>query len=151
MGAEVRHPAGRARHLVETEDLEWVAVSVSAQSLVEPDIRLAIDDFGTGHAALAYLKNLPADMLKVDMIFVRGIGDDPRAQRLLQAIVRLAQFLDFQVVAVGVERRRSSRSCRRRVATWSRASTCPVRCPKRSFRRPSTPDGAVGGDRGYQA
>lgn len=66
-------------------------------------VRLAIDDFGTGYASLQSLWALPFDTLKVDRRFVGACGTT--RQPFLRAIVRLAQSLDLEVVAEGVETR----------------------------------------------
>ena len=66
-------------------------------------VRIAIDDFGTGYSSLAYLQDLPVDRLKVDIAFVRRVTRDERARHLVGAIVDMAQALDLDVVAEGVE------------------------------------------------
>jgi len=66
-------------------------------------VGVAIDDFGTGHSALAYLMDLPADIVKLDMIFVQGVGAGGREDRLLRALVELGQTLEVEVVGEGVE------------------------------------------------
>lgn len=73
------------------------------QGLQERGARVAIDDFGTGHSALAYLKSLPVDLVKLDMIFVRGIEASEREDRLLKALIELGKTLEVEVVAEGVE------------------------------------------------
>lgn len=78
------------------------AVSVF-EALQERGARIAIDDFGTGHSALAYLKNLPCDLVKLDLIFIRGIETSEREDRLLKALVGLGRTLGVEVVAEGVE------------------------------------------------
>ena len=65
--------------------------------------RIAIDDFGTGHSVLAYLKDLPVDVLKIDKAFVDEIDQDAGRARLTQGIVQLAQALDLSIVAEGIE------------------------------------------------
>ncbi|MGH3321079.1 MAG: putative bifunctional diguanylate cyclase/phosphodiesterase [Streptosporangiaceae bacterium] len=67
-------------------------------------VRLAIDDFGTGYASLAYLRQLPADTLKIDPSFVGGLGRDEILTQLTRAIVRLGRDLGLLVVAEGIER-----------------------------------------------
>jgi diguanylate cyclase (GGDEF)-like protein/PAS domain S-box-containing protein len=67
-------------------------------------IRLAIDDFGTGHASLAYLRQLPVDIIKIDPSFVAGLGQDPTLAMLTRTIVRVGHDLDIEVVAEGIER-----------------------------------------------
>jgi diguanylate cyclase (GGDEF)-like protein len=67
-------------------------------------IRLAIDDFGTGYASLAYLRQLPVDIIKIDPSFVAGLDQDPTLGMLTRAIVRVGQELGIEVVAEGIER-----------------------------------------------
>lgn len=67
-------------------------------------VHLAIDDFGTGHSSMTQLKQLPVDVLKVDMTFVDGLADDPTDQAIVAAIVGLGRALGLDVVAEGVER-----------------------------------------------
>jgi diguanylate cyclase (GGDEF)-like protein/PAS domain S-box-containing protein len=67
-------------------------------------IRLAIDDFGPGHASLAYLRQLPVDIIKIDPSFVAGLGQDPTLAMLTRTIVRVGHDLGIEVVAEGIER-----------------------------------------------
>jgi len=64
---------------------------------------IAIDDFGTGQSSLSYLKQFPADEVKLDRSFIRDIVHDERSARLLRSIIELAHSLDMRVVAEGVE------------------------------------------------
>ena len=68
-------------------------------------IRLAIDDFGTGESAIAYLRELPVDVLKIDRSYVSGLAEDNKDAALVSAIVALGQKLNLEVVAEGVETR----------------------------------------------
>jgi diguanylate cyclase len=66
-------------------------------------VRIAIDDFGTGYSALAYLKSLPVDTLKIDRGFVRELGTDGGDQAIVRSIMSLADAFQLEVVAEGVE------------------------------------------------
>ncbi|WP_245899304.1 putative bifunctional diguanylate cyclase/phosphodiesterase [Nonomuraea indica] len=67
-------------------------------------VRLAIDDFGTGYASLAFLRQLPVDLIKIDPSFVSGLGRDDTLSLLTRTIVRLGHDLGLIVVAEGIER-----------------------------------------------
>jgi EAL domain-containing protein (putative c-di-GMP-specific phosphodiesterase class I) len=69
-------------------------------------VKLAIDDFGTGYASLAHLRQLPADIIKIDPSFVSGLGTDPVLTLLTRTIVQVGRDLGMQVVAEGIERPR---------------------------------------------
>jgi diguanylate cyclase (GGDEF)-like protein len=78
---------------------------VTLQRLKDLGVRLAIDDFGTGYAGLSYLKLIPADDIKIDQSFVRGIGHDVGDRAVVEAVLTLARSLSMRVVAEGVETR----------------------------------------------
>jgi diguanylate cyclase (GGDEF)-like protein len=66
-------------------------------------VQIAIDDFGTEYSSLSRLKSLPVDRLKLDMMFVHGIGQDPRDEAVARTILRLAADLSLHTLAEGVE------------------------------------------------
>ncbi len=66
-------------------------------------IRLAIDDFGTGYSSLNYLRALPVDIVKIDKVFIDGVASDSESRGLIRAILSMADTLDLQAVAEGVE------------------------------------------------
>ena len=68
-------------------------------------VEIALDDFGTGFASMTGLKNLPVNLLKLDMSFVRGITDDVYDQAIVESIIRLGRALNLGVIAEGIESR----------------------------------------------
>jgi EAL domain-containing protein (putative c-di-GMP-specific phosphodiesterase class I) len=67
-------------------------------------VRLAIDDFGTGYSSLSYLMDMPVDILKLDRLFVEGLGADRSRHLLTRGILDLARALNKLVIAEGIER-----------------------------------------------
>ncbi|HEX9188027.1 MAG TPA: EAL domain-containing protein [Vicinamibacteria bacterium] len=66
-------------------------------------VHLAIDDFGTGNSAVAYLKQFPIDVLKIDQSFVRGVTTSSEDAAITSATIAMARQLGLRVVAEGVE------------------------------------------------
>ncbi len=75
------------------------------QQLRELGVRIAVDDFGTGYSSFEWLKILPLDCLKVDRNFITGIAGHKGEIKLLEAILAMAESLDLEVIAEGVETR----------------------------------------------
>jgi diguanylate cyclase (GGDEF)-like protein/PAS domain S-box-containing protein len=66
-------------------------------------IRLAIDDFGTGYSSLSYLHRFPLDTLKIDRSFISNMGNDGEGMEIARTILPMANNLQLDVVAEGVE------------------------------------------------
>ena len=66
-------------------------------------VKIALDDFGTGFSSLAYLRRLPADILKIDRAFVAELENTETDAHVVAAVVDLARHLNIKTVAEGVE------------------------------------------------
>ena len=92
------------------EILETV-ISEAADDIITRNIRalsaqgfnIDLDDFGTGHASLANIRRFKVDRIKIDRSFVSHVDDDPEQQRMISAVVALADQLGISTLAEGVE------------------------------------------------
>jgi diguanylate cyclase (GGDEF)-like protein len=100
--------------------LLWLEVTESIM-ISEPDVALAtlrrlrtlgakvaIDDFGTGYSSLSSLQQFPLNRIKIDRAFVQGLGEHPTEANmhdhsLVRTIIAMAQSLELDMVAEGVE------------------------------------------------
>lgn len=80
------------------------AASLEAiQLLHERGVGFLIDDFGSGHSSLSYLARLPVLGIKLDGEFLQNVPDDGRSDKLVRAMLGLAESLAIDVVVEGVE------------------------------------------------
>ena len=73
------------------------------EQLRQMGVRVAIDDFGTGYSSFAALADLPIDILKIDKRFIDNIARNDEGRGFVTAIMHLAQTLNLETIAEGVE------------------------------------------------
>ena len=74
------------------------------QTFKDAGISIALDDFGTGYASLTVLKDIPADMVKLDHTMTRSITEKPKDKALIEFIVTYCKKVGIAVCAEGVEK-----------------------------------------------
>ena len=82
---------------------DFAATAAKLTRLREAGVLIALDDFGIGFSNLSQLSRLPLDILKIDRSLVQDLGNDPRADAIVRAIVGMAHALGCYVVAEGIE------------------------------------------------
>lgn len=92
---------------VEITESNRIENSIHIQDTLEQikkiGLSIAIDDFGTGYSSVYYIKNIPADRIKIAKDLVDNIADDPYARAIIQMLVSAAKVKDIIVIAEGVE------------------------------------------------
>ena len=78
-------------------------VTEATQNLRGIGVHFALDDFGSYYSNLAYLKQFPAECLKIDGSFIDGVATEGTDRSIVLAILAMAKSLDLEVVAEGVE------------------------------------------------
>ena len=84
-----------------TEDPEQIVKII--YELRKRDFMIEMDDFGSGYSSLNMLSEMPIDILKLDMTFVRNEMERTNGKGILSYIISLANWLNLKVVAEGVE------------------------------------------------
>ncbi len=86
--------------------------------LSELGVSLAIDDFGTGYSNLGQLQHLPFQIVKIDRSFLRDVPENQRNFALVRTIIAMAQSLELQIIAEGVETKTQADFLYWEGATW---------------------------------
>lgn len=71
--------------------------------LRERGFRIEMDDFGSGYSSLNMITEIPIDVLKMDMKFIRNMNKDEKSLKLVELVIEIADYLGVPVVAEGVE------------------------------------------------
>lgn len=89
--------------ITESAMLEGEAAIEALRSLRQLGVRVWIDDFGTGYSSLGYFRDLPIDGLKIDRVFIDGLGRRPEHTAIITAALAFADALGLDVIGEGVE------------------------------------------------
>jgi diguanylate cyclase (GGDEF)-like protein len=100
-GVDPRYVAIEVTEAVIMDDVEASAAKLSR--LRDLGIQIHVDDFGTGYSSLSYLHRFPITAVKIDPSFVAGLPGHVESEEVIKAIVSIAESLDFDVIAEGVE------------------------------------------------
>lgn len=69
---------------------------------------ISVDDFGSGFSSLSLLKDIPANVLKLDREFLNSNRDNEKEKIIIHSVINMAKELDMQTVAEGVEDQKQS-------------------------------------------
>lgn len=88
-------------------------MSLQIAHLRQAGFTVELDDFGAGYSSLNTLKDIPVDVLKLDMKFLSGYRDDDRTRTILSSVIWMAHSLNTTVIAEGVETEQQAQGLRR--------------------------------------
>jgi len=78
-------------------------ITRNIRALGDQGYRIDLDDFGTGHASLANIRRFAVDRIKIDRSFVTRADEDPEQQRMINAIISMAEQMGIETLAEGIE------------------------------------------------
>jgi len=97
-------PQGLLLEITESTVMEDVRYAVDVlQKLKELGVELAIDDFGTGYSSLTSLQRYPVNELKIDKVFIDGLGNNAQDMVIAKLVIDLAHAVGARATAEGVE------------------------------------------------
>jgi EAL domain-containing protein (putative c-di-GMP-specific phosphodiesterase class I) len=82
---------------------DFLSVRDELEIIKKKGINISLDDFGTGFSSFNYLYQLPLDILKIDMSFIKNMLVDDKAMAIVESILKLAKRLKIHALAEGVE------------------------------------------------
>ena len=71
--------------------------------LKEEGFSVSIDDFGSGYSSLSILKDVPADILKIDREFLSNTFNTDKGKKIIDNVIRMSKELKLKTVAEGIE------------------------------------------------
>ncbi len=101
--------------------------------LREIGFSVEMDDFGSGYSSLNTLKDVPVDMLKLDMKFLGTGTDDTRSGSILTSVIRMAHWLKLPVLAEGVETKEQAEYLKSVGCIYMQGYYCARPMPKKQF------------------
>lgn len=72
-------------------------------SLKEAGFKVSVDDFGSGYSSLNILKDMPADVIKLDKEFLSSVPENTKESIIITSVIEMAKKLNITTVAEGVE------------------------------------------------
>jgi EAL domain-containing protein (putative c-di-GMP-specific phosphodiesterase class I) len=109
-GTDPKAPCLEITEPVLMSDSPSVTTALSALSGL--GVGVAIDDFGTGYSSLGYIRRFPVSSLKVDTLFVQGLGGRADDTAIVAAVTGIGKALGLGVLAEGVESSKKAEALR---------------------------------------
>ena len=106
---DVLEQTGMAPRTLELEITETAFIEDFENSLAklkqiqQLGVQVAVDDFGTGYASLKYLKELPANRIKIDRLFIKDLPDSHNDMAIVSSLITLTDELGLGLIAEGIE------------------------------------------------
>lgn len=102
-----KHNVPRDKYYIEITESAYAqdeheVVSVATE-LKENGLLIEVDDFGSGYSSLNTISDLPFDVLKIDMLFMRRVDNNPKTKEIIKMILAMCKQFNATSVAEGVE------------------------------------------------
>jgi EAL domain-containing protein (putative c-di-GMP-specific phosphodiesterase class I)/AmiR/NasT family two-component response regulator len=112
-------PAGLVVELTESSPVDdYDAIATILAPLRRAGVRLAVDDSGAGYAGFRHLLTLAPEIIKLDLVFIRGVDSDPARKALVSSLVTFAADTGAAIIAEGIETVAELDTLRELGATW---------------------------------
>lgn len=101
-GIDPGHLQLEITEIIALQDMDYTTSII--KKLKDLGVLFSLDNFGTEYSSMNYLKKLPVNNLKIDRSFMDTVLDNSSEQSIVQTIISLAQTLNLEVIAEGVEK-----------------------------------------------